>query len=98
MYPELSTPRYKPTAAGFTYEFACCIDGCNNCVVQKWAGTALIESAYPGGGWKNFGENNWVCPRHKVSIVIDGKTYREAFGWDLVPLMEYEILQEDAPR
>jgi hypothetical protein len=86
MTHELPIYDNKPTSCGFWYEFACCIDECGAVVRQTWNGSALIGAGYPGDGWKNFGAANWVCPKHKISIVIDGKDCPEAFGWQLEPL------------
>lgn len=86
MIHELPTLRYKPTSCGFHYEFACCIDGCDSTIKQNWNGSALVESDHPGPGWRNFGGCNWVCPKHKISIIVDGVVCENAFGYEFEPL------------
>lgn len=68
--------RVQPSEIRVTYTFKCC--RCATALTQDYFGSYLIPPNFPNG-WTQIADNRaygpgWVCPNHKVDIVVDGNT------------------------
>lgn len=65
------------------YTFECVV--CSVKKEERINGQYTHPPSHPGIGWRMF-NHCWVCPDHKISIVIDGAACKEAFGYQFEPL------------
>lgn len=71
-----------PSMVRTVYQFECHI--CKSVLEQNWFGATPPHPGHPGPGWQQIGmevgPSLWICPDHKVVIIVDGVDFNKLNG------------------
>lgn len=51
--------------------YRCSVKHCGDRIIKEYLGITPDIPKHPGPGWRMIGDG-WICPRHSVTITIDG--------------------------